>query len=369
MGGFENIRYWGDEASPAAEAQVRARLAAYRAEASEQDAPPGPVSFLALSGGGGDGAFGAGLLYGWTEAGDRPEFEIVTGVSTGAIIAPFAFLGPEYDDKLRAAYTEIGPADVYARAVIPNLLNGPALADAEPLRNLLQRYATKDLLRAVAEAHASGRRLLVVTTNLDAGRPVVWDLGAIASSGRPDALELFRTVILASSAIPGMFPPVPITVRADGREYTELHVDGAVTANVFAYQPHFDFGRLLERGDIRPHVDIYVIRNGRFATEYEPPPNLWFRVLARSLDVLLAHQAVADVFRIYYLSERDGFDFHLARIPEGLACDAAQPFDTAYMRSLFAYGRSRAAQGYHWAATPFMEDEDAQASSFCQVGG
>lgn len=360
--GFDEIRYWGDAAPPRIETSAAESLEQIRRRYADRIARGETVEidFLALSGGGGDGAFGAGLLNGWTKAGTRPEFQIVTGVSTGAIIAPLAFLGTGYDADLKEAYTEIGPSDVYQAAILPNMINGPALADTAPLRALVNRYATPQLMRDVAREHRKGRRLLVATTNLDAGRPVVWDLGAIAVSGRPDSLQLFRDVLLASSAIPGLFPPVAIQVRANGESYTELHADGGVTSQVFAYQPQVQLGQFLDAADFAVSLDIYVIRNGRGLPDYDSPRPVWYRLTNRSLDILLSYQAMSDITRIYYLAQRDGFNFHLALIPETFKCDAAKPFQQQYLRTLYDYGERLGEQGPPWLETPF---EDAASAT------
>jgi predicted acylesterase/phospholipase RssA len=174
------------------------------------------VETLALSGGGPDGAFAAGLLAGWTEASDRPEFEIVTGVSVGALIAPFAFLGPNRDAELSSLMTGIRTEDVLDFRFFGALRGALGVADPAPLRRRLSAVVDNAMLADIARAHRDGRRLLVVTTNIDAARPVLWDMGAIAEAG---ARQLFLDVLLASASIPGAFPPVPIVVEAGGERF------------------------------------------------------------------------------------------------------------------------------------------------------
>ena len=197
------------------------------------------ANFLALSGGGGDGAFGAGILCGWTAAGTRPRFKLVTGISTGALIAPFAFLGPEYDARLKEAYTTMSDKDIYTVTsvvtLVLNLGKIEAAASTKPLAELLERLIDENMLRAIAAEHNKGRRLLVGTTQLDAQRLVIWNMGAIAASYHPDALKLFRQVLRASASIPVAFNPVYIKVKAAGQEYDEMHVDGGVKAQVMLY--------------------------------------------------------------------------------------------------------------------------------------
>ncbi|MEZ5583708.1 MAG: patatin-like phospholipase family protein [Candidatus Competibacteraceae bacterium] len=237
--GIPNARYWVDSEL---EPFVRDAFASFRREQAflTRTGHRGtltPVSFLAVSGGGDDGAFGAGLLVGWTETGTRPEFKAVTGISTGALIAPFAFLGPDYDDELRTVYTTIGPPDVLKPRGLLAALTSDGMADNRPLGELISHHINADLLARVAAEYDKGRLLLVATTNLDARRPVIWNMGAIASSSDSRALDLFRRIMLASAAIPGAFPPTMIDVKRDGKPYQEMHVDGGAMAQVFLCPP------------------------------------------------------------------------------------------------------------------------------------
>src|SRR5688500_17411073 len=226
--------------------------------------PQPPVSFLAISGGGDNGAFGAGLLNGWTAAGTRPEFKAVTGVSTGALIAPFAFLGPKYDHVLEAVYTTTSQRDIFKKRGIIKGLFGDAMADTAPLMRLVGRYADQSLLDAIAAEYAKGRLLLVGTANLDSLEPVIWNMTAIAPSRDPRALELFRKILVASASIPGAFPPVMIDVEAGGVRHQEMHVDGGTMAQVFLYPPSLRIGDL---GAARTRT-LYIIRNARLDPDW-----------------------------------------------------------------------------------------------------
>jgi predicted acylesterase/phospholipase RssA len=235
--GLKDVRYWGDEVTPQ---MIADGLAAYRRErdyatATGHSGPLPPAYYLAVSGGGENGAFGAGLLVGWTATGTRPTFKLVTGISTGALIAPFAFLGSAYDPALKAIYTQISPKDVLEHRWIISGLLGDALATNEPLYRTIQRYVTPELLQAIGQQYQRGRLLLIATTDLDAGRPVIWDVGKIAASGRPGSVTLIQKILLASAAIPVAFPPVMINVEADGKQYQEMNVDGGASAQVFVY--------------------------------------------------------------------------------------------------------------------------------------
>ena len=220
--------------------------------------PPQPGPWLALSSGGADGAFGAGLITGLSESGKRPDYAVVTGVSTGALMAPFIFAGPRYDDALRTAYTKLTAADVFEVGS-----TGESFVDSWPLKDLIAKQITPALLADIAAAHNSGRRLFVVTTDLDAERSVVWNMGAIAAhaadkNGGDDALNLFRSVLLASSAIPGGFPPVLIGVEANGKPFQEMHVDGGVGGQFFVAPS----AAMAATSDYRlPATALYVVIN------------------------------------------------------------------------------------------------------------
>ena len=213
-----------------------------------------PVNYLAVSGGGDNGAFGAGLMNGWTETGTRPEFKMVTGVSTGALIAPFAFLGSDYDATLREVYTTMTPEKVYRARGFSAALYDDAMADTTPLSQVIAGYADQKMFDAIAREYQKGRLLMIGTTDLDAQRPVIWNIGALAASGHPGALDLFRKILRASAAIPGAFQPVLIDVEIDGRKYQEMHVDGGAIAQLFLYPASIDLSKSgVRRGTARLH--------------------------------------------------------------------------------------------------------------------
>jgi hypothetical protein len=348
--GFSGVRFWGDEATPQ---MVAEGLAAYRRERDDATATghPGPLPpayFLAISGGGENGAFGAGLLVGWTANGTRPRFKVVTGISTGALIAPFAFLGPAYDDQLRQIYTEISARDVLENRWILSALFEDALASNQPLRRTIARYVTPALLRAIAREYEKGRLLLIATTDLDAGRPVIWDVGKLAASGRPEALTLIQNIMLASAAVPVAFPPVMIDVAAGGKHYQEMDVDGGATAQVFVYPPNLRVGEL---GITRPR-HLYIIRNARLDPQWANVNRQTLSIAGRAMATLIQTQGIGDLYRIYSLAQRDGIDFNLAYIPPTFNVKLAKPFDTQYMRALFQVGYELGRAGYPWAKVP-----------------
>jgi len=342
--GYGRIRTWGDQMGLVFGGQV-ARQTTRPAE------PGGASEVLALSGGGSRGAFGAGLLCGWSARGDRPDFRIVTGISTGAIIAPFAFLGREYDAQLKEAYTQVGPEDIYLLRIFTGLLRGDSLADNAPLVRLVERYIGATMLAAIAREHAKGRRLYVGTTNMDTQRPVVWDMGAIASSGRPDALKLFRRVIIASASIPVAFPPVYLGVEAGGKKYDEMHVDGAVTSEVFIW----GFGDAMPPASGQPSgvpIRVYVIRNAPIEPQYKTVSPRVFPIAERSIFTLINSQATGDLYRIYSITRWAGYKFYLAHIPDGDRPLSEEEFNKAEMNRLFDLGFGLGNKGYPWKRLP-----------------
>jgi predicted acylesterase/phospholipase RssA len=311
------------------------------------DAPLPPAQFLSLSGGGDDGAFGAGLMVGWTEAGNRPEFEFVTGVSTGALIAPFAFLGPKYDPQLRAIFTTVSKKDIFTDRGIFGVLWEDAMSDTSPLWHMLSRYVDEPLMAALAEEYRKGRLLLIGTTNLDAQEPCLWNIGAIAASGQPGALDLIRKILRASSAIPAYFQPVLIDIAMDGKKYQELHVDGGATAQMFLYPPAVN----LRNAPARDRT-AYLIRNARENSEWAATRPRTLSIAGRAISTMIKYSGKNDMLRIYNTTERDGVDYNLAYIGKDFSAPGAGNFDKQYMNSLFDYAYQASRQGYAWKKTP-----------------
>ena len=354
--GIPNARYWVQtDIEPFIRDAIASgqREQAYLARTGHQGPLP-PINFLAVSGGGDDGAFGAGLLVGWTETGTRPEFKGVTGVSTGALIAPFAFLGPEEDDTLREVYTTIGPRNVLEPRGLLAAITSDGLADNSPLFELISRHVNAEFLARIArEYQEKGRLLLIGTTNLDARRGIVWNMGAIAASGDPKALELFRKIMLASAAIPGAFPPVMIDVEMDGKPYQEMHVDGGAQAQVFLYPPRM-FDLIRQQGvKVAPRErSVYIIRNARLDPEWASVERSTLSIVGRAISSLIQTQGLGDLYRIYLTTQQDGLNYHLAYIGADFNAEHKEDFDTAYMRALFDYGYQLGRKGYSWQKTP-----------------
>ena len=355
IAGFPNVRFWGDEQPDNALQMIRIAIERQRAAGLLYDdsGELQPITFLALSGGGSDGAFGAGLLNGWTSAGTRPEFSIVTGVSTGALIAPFAFVGPDYDQHLKEFYTTTHTEDIFRLRAILSLLGRDSFSDTTPLRELLEIHIDKPFLDRVAEEYSRGRTLWIGTTNLDAQRPVIWDMGAIAASDDPRAAELFRAVMMASAAIGGAFPPVYMPVEVDGETFDEMHVDGGTANQVFLYPAALDVAALRKQAsNIKREGAVYVIRNAKIAPQWaEVPPRLG-QIAVRSVATLIKTQGIGDLFRIYVGSVRDGMQYKLAYIPTEFDEERESQFDPVYMRKLFDFAYALAKDGYPWINEP-----------------
>lgn len=317
---------------------------------SRNISPDQPANFLALSGGGGDGAFGSGLLVGWTATGKRPVFDLVTGVSTGALIAPFAFLGPEYDRQLQDLYTRINPRQIATRRGVVDILYGESIADSGPLRKLIEEHINDGIIRAIAVEYQNGRNLLIGTTNLDAGASVIWNMGRLASSSHPAAPALFRNILLASAAIPGVFPPVMIDVEFEGQRHQELHVDGAATAQVILYPTALDLNK--SPGQKKRPTNLYVIRNARIAPDSEEVKRNILSIAGRAIASLINTQGTGDLSRLYLMALTEGMDFNLAYIPPAFRHDRGEEFDPAYMQALFRFGYEMALQEKHWRKRP-----------------
>jgi len=317
--------------------------------------------YLAISGGGANGAFGAGLLKGWTESGTRPEFTLVTGISTGGLIAPFAYLGPAYDQKLKEIYTSYSASDLVTLRSKRNIIFNDSAADTAPLRAKIAEYVDEEMMRAIAAEHRRGRVLMIGTTNLDAARPVMWHIGRIAESDDPGALDLIRDLMLASASIPGAFPPVSIEVEVDGKRYEELHVDGGVTSQVFLYPIGLDWRRIERLFNVQGSPKLFVIRNAYLQPDWTTVERKLTPIISQTISSLIRTQGIGDLFRLYLGSLRDGLLFHLAAIPEDFENTSEEPFDREFMNALYERARSMAAKGYPWVTNPYRFEPESES--------
>ncbi len=315
----------------------------------------GHINILALSGGGSNGAFGAGILNGWSAAGTRPIFKIVTGISTGALMAPFAFIGEDYDHVLKQIYTSVETKDIMKlKSFIISEKGLDSLADSSPLRNLIKKYITENVIRTVAQAHQAGRRLYIGTTDLDVGRLVIWNMGAIAVNNKPETDNLFRKILLASASIPILLPPVYIPVKVKDDIYEEMHVDGGVSTQVFLY------GDILNLDDVARAVGlspagpgrIYIIQNLKSLPLYEPVESSLVAISKKTVTGFLTNQGNGDLYRIYAIAQREGIKFKLVFIPNYYESIDPLNFDPVSMERLFDLGYRMALSGDPWQNHP-----------------
>jgi hypothetical protein len=325
----EPLRYWGDEQLDDGES--------FKFSAGAD----GAVDFLSLSGGGINGAYGAGFLVGWTQSGKRPEFEVVTGISVGALIAPMAFLGPSYDARLTDVFSSLASQKSPNLNFISAALGAPSIASNTPVLAAIRRLIDPATVTAIAVEHLKGRRLLVGTTNLDAERPVIWDIGAIAASNIPDRLELIQQILLASAAVPGVYPPVLIDVRAAGGKFDELHVDGGVTQQIVLLPDGLD--------SLPGRANLYVIYNGAIEPSTEPVNVSSLSILERSIPTLLKYRGRSDIAILTNLVERSGINYRLTAIPPSFPQPPDQLFGGRdWLAALYQYGvESGSAGAWH----------------------
>lgn len=353
---FQDIRYWGDVPPPNIEAKVNEIIEQRQASGDRSYRKGGRPNFtiLILSGGGDNGAYGAGLLNGWTARGTRPKFDIVTGVSTGALIAPFAFLGPQYDRQLKEMYTSYEPEAFFTATPLKGLLGGTGgLADDRPLYKLITKYADTKLIAAVAREHNKGRRLYVQSTNLDAQRPVIWDMGAIANTDTKRARELFRRVLLASAAIPAVFPPVKITVQVGDKNYEEMHVDGGTVSQQAGLSAWiFNSTDITRKHGLKPRRKMYIVRNNRVGPEWQSVDNNVLKIASRASSTTIKYQGNADLYIDFLAAKERGFDFNATAIGSDFPEKYVGPFNRAYMNKLYDHGYQKARHGDPWFKSP-----------------
>jgi len=351
--GMPGVRDWGDEPSELFQSDL---IRSVREEGAAHPEGAPPMAALVLSGGGSNGAFGAGFLCGWSQTGTRPGFKLVTGISAGALLAPFAFLGSVYDPELERLVTTMTSRDVFKLRNPLTVFTKDSLARTDPLAATLTALIDAQLLADIAAEHRKGRRLYVGTTNLDAQRLVIWNLGAIAASGRPGALELFRSVLLASAAVPVAFPPVYIPVEADGRYYDEMHVDGGVTAMFFLWGAMIDIEEAIAviGGDpVRNReAAIYIIRNGQLDPAPEQVRPRLPSIAARSMLSVFKTVSTGDLIRIWAAAGRAGVGIRYVGIPPEHPEARSTGFDPQEMRRLFDLGHSMALEPEPWRSEP-----------------
>ncbi len=311
-----------------------------------------PLTILALSSGGANGAFGAGAVAGAARGGARPQFTVVTGVSTGALVAPFAFLGPAWNTEMTEIFTT-GATDGLLQRRGLGVLFGSSVYSGEPLRQLIDRYADRAMIAAIAAQAAKGRLLLVATTDLSTGEPVIWDLGSIALHGGKHAKPLIQSVLLASASVPGMLPPVVVRYRSRGRMRAETHVDGGVTLPFFIAPAPQDLPRST--------TVVRVIIDGPLRNLPSPTHADAFSVFRRSLSAGLSHETRAQLEATVAAMRQRGIALEYAAIPATYPLRGSFDFSPEAQRSLFEYAENCAATGRLWIDVHARNDSGASA--------
>lgn len=310
------------------------------------------INYLAVSGGGSGGAFSVGVLKAWSDRGDRPEFDIVSGVSTGALIAPYAFLGSAYDKPLVDLYIGGIAKELVAIDFLPQALLGASLLKQEPLRAMVERYLTRDVMARIASEHRKGRRLLVLTSNLDSQRAVIWNMGAIAASGRPDALKLLQDVIIASASIPGLFPAVLIKVRSGSQSFEEMHSDGGSASAILTFPEGWMADPEVGAWPKGHKLNMYIIVNNALIPEFSATRNNTFSVMARANSSLIKSQARSALLATYDYAQKNGIRFRVASIDTQVPYKVTDPFNTDYMRAVYRLGYAEMANDSLWKERP-----------------
>lgn len=350
------FRTWDSELNPAFWDEVlrAGRIEIDKERAANPNAELPTAYYLAISGGGSDGAFGMGLLAGWADAGTRPDFKIITGISAGAVTAPFIYLGPKWDKILKDTYTTLRTSDVAESRGLMGAIFNDALTDTTRMHRLMDRMLNEEMMQGMAAEYRKGRLLLIATSDLDADRGVIWNIGAIAASGHPGALPLIRQIILGSAAIPAAFPPIMIDVEVNGKKYQEMHVDGGARAQVFLYPPSLDLAaQTAAQGVVRKRV-AYIIRNGKVTPGWADTERRTLPIAGRAISSLIQTGGIGDLYRLYLITQRDGVDYNLAYIPADFNVKYTEAFDPDYMAALYrlGYDAARAPSGYPWQKVP-----------------
>jgi hypothetical protein len=347
------VRVWGDELSHV----LHQDLVNSIQNEKQGLFPRGPngafqYSCLSLSGGGDHGAFGAGFLKGWSASGSRPVFKIVSGISTGALIAPFAMLGKDYDDQLEAAYTTVSAADIFKKKSFLTAAWRESLADNHPLQEMVHKLIDDELIDAIAVAHQNGQRLFIGTTNLDAQRPVIWNMGVIANSKNPQAHDVFRQILVALAAIPVLFPPVMFDVKANGELYEEMHVDGGTVGQMFFYGAAIGWRRVLsEASGVEEPIDdstLFLIIDGEVDPEYQYVRRRLTPITSRTIQTLIKVSAWSALYRMHLHAEQDGYDFQYVGLPDDYEPEIDEPYNPEEMRRMFDIGFEMGRAGDGW---------------------
>ena len=353
--GFSDIRMYADTTRNLPEARAWMPIPRHK-----------EINYLVLSSGGAGGAFSVGVLKAWSDRADRPKFDIVSGVSTGALIAPYAFLGPAYDKALVDLYTSGVAKELVDADFLPKGLFGASLLKQKPLRTMVERYLTRDVLAIIAAEHRKGRRLLVLTSNLDSQRAVIWNMGAIAASGRPDALKLFRDIIIASASIPGLYPAVLIKARSGAQAFEEMHSDGGSASQILTIPEGWMANSDKGGWSKGLKFNMYIIVNNALIPEFSTTTNNTFAVMARANSALIKAQTRSALVATYVYAQRNGIRFRVASIDTQVPYKMIDPFNTSYMRAVYKLGYEKMASDSLWSDKPLFAARLAAAQQVDQ---
>jgi len=325
---------------------------------------PIPLDILTLTGGGSRGAFGTGLIVGWAHRGDMPKFNIITGISTGAVMAPFVFAGGEDLKKIEAFYTKSHTKDVFQSSWLDFFSRGNIM-NAEPLKKLFKKNFDKEFLDKIAAEHKKGRRLYIGTTNMDTGQLVVWDMGAIASSNRPDKYDRFSEIIYASSALPVYLPPQYMKVEVEGKDYYQMHVDGGIYSQVFMIGLFINWTEVLnfnENANTNFDVTLYTIANRKYRQRdrYEPSEQAPFDIIEAYVLIEMDLLFDRSLYRLYQSCIQKDINFKMATIPDKMKPIIVDPteFNPDEMIQLFNMGYSMGIDGIDWTTEVSLDEYD-----------
>ena len=348
--GMPDIRYYADK--PDSFSMVRQSLVnSFKDEGKLEYLVNGIKTYpvLIIGGGVSNSAYGIGLLNGWLKEGSRPVFKIVTGYSSGSILAIATFSGKEYEDRLADLFLSISTKDVIREKGILGILFGDSLYTSALFAKKINDIMDKNLMAKIAQEHAKGRRLYVGTTDLDAQGFVIWDMGALASKGSPDSLKMFRKIVLASCSFPATLPLVYFQVEAGGRNYDEIHADGGVVGGIFhVYQ-------LMEGAGFAPigfKTRVYVLNCCYMSPHSKQVEDNLTAITSRLIETNGAAKMSGDTYRIYAFAKEKGWDYNLAYIPEDFKPNQKEMFDKQEMQRLFKRGYDDAVEGYKWHKAP-----------------
>lgn len=342
--GVEGLRYWDGDNENVSNYDILAEVL----EFIDDKGANSHIHHLALSGGGVNGAFSAGILNGWSATETRPEFDVVSGISTGAIVSLFAYLGSDYDQQLRRYYTDTAPSEMFKLNSLFRVFSGNSLINTEGFEHKVRAAIDMPMLEQLAVERAKGRLLLIGTTSLDNEKLAIWDIGRIAQVGSAQAQTLIQDIVIASSSIPGAFPAKLISIDDGQQHFDELHVDGGVSRQVFLIPQWLRYDQ--HSGHL--NQTIYVIRNGSLSPRYQVVSNDLKTISSRSLSTLIRNQGIGDVEYIYFYSQHHGLDFQLAHIELDFDAEELDPHHLDYMRSLYDYGYHKALNQQLWLTQP-----------------